>query len=59
MPLRILNLNIQVTNRNIEDLDILQMLNWFFLFMDSAFNLKVIFIDMYGVKIWSPLYKYI
>ena len=59
MPLRILNLNIQVTNRNIEDLDILQMLNWFFLFMDSAFNLKVIFIDMYRVKIWSPLYKYI
>ena len=59
MSLRILNLNIQVTNRNIEDLDILQMLNWFFLFMDSAFNLKVIFIDMYRVKIWSPLYKYI
>ena len=59
MPLRILNLNIQVTNRNIEDLDILQMLNWFFLFMDSAFNLKVIFTDMYRVKIWSPLYKYI
>ena len=59
MPLRIVNLNIQVTNRNIEDLDILQMLNWFFLFMDSAFNLKVIFIDMYRVKIWSPLYKYI